>query len=62
MYIQKEEVENEIENLELESSMDFEKENMNSTKIKKLRLKIKHLDISIEDRISKINSLNNQLQ
>jgi hypothetical protein len=27
-----------------------------------LRLKIKHLDISIEDRISKINSLNNQLQ
>lgn len=62
LYIQKEEIENEINDLELEASTDFEKEKTNFTRIKKLNLKIRHLDIWIEDKISKINSLNNQLK
>ena len=62
LYIQKEEIENEINDLELEASTDFEKENSNFTRIKKLNLKIKHLEIWIEDRIWKINNLNTQLK
>ena len=62
LHIQKEELENEIDRLELESSTDFEKEASNSTRIKKLKLKIKHIEISIENKYSNLDNLNRELQ
>jgi len=61
LLIQKEEYENEINRLEFESSSDFEKESTNNTKIKKLRLKIRHLLISIDEKNNRLNELNNKL-
>jgi len=61
LLIQKEEYENEINRLEFESSSDFEKESANNTKIKKLRLKIRHLLISIDEKNNRLNELNNKL-
>ncbi len=62
LQIQKEELENEIDTLEFESDTDFEKQTVNSTRIKKLKLKIKHIDISIEDKYNKIDNLNRELK
>ena len=56
--IQKEELENEIDVLELESSTDFEKEASNSTRIKKLKLRIKHIEISIDNKYNNLDNLN----
>ena len=61
LLIQKEEYENEINKLEFESSSDFEKEWINSTKIKKLKLKIRHILISIDEKNNTLNELNNKL-
>ena len=62
LHIQKEELENEIDRLEIESSTDFEKEASNNTRIKKLRLKIKHIDINIENKYNNLDKLNRDLQ
>ena len=62
LHIQKEELENEIDRLEIESSTDFEKEASNNTRTKKLRLKIKHIDINIENKYNNIDNLNRDLQ
>ena len=62
LQIQKEELLNEIETLEFESDTDFEKQTINSTKIKKLKLKIKHIKISIEDKYNNIHDLNWELK
>lgn len=61
LIIKREEIENEIQNLELEWNMDFEKEAVNSTKIKKLNLQLKHLGIKIEKLNQEIYDLNMQL-
>lgn len=62
LHIQKEELENEIDRLEIESSTDFEKEASNNTRTKKLRLKIKHIDINIENKYNNVDKLNRDLQ
>lgn len=60
--IQKEKLENEINKLEIESSIDFEKEADNNTKIKEIRLKIKHIQINIETKHNNIYNFNNELK
>ena len=62
LHIQREELENEIDRLEIESSTDFEKEASNNTRTKKLRLKIKHIDINIENKYNNVDNLNRDLK
>ena len=60
LLINKEELENEIHNLEM--NCDIGSEDETSTKIKKLYLKIKHLDIKIEKKHQEIYDINMKIQ
>lgn len=60
--IKKEETENEIEKLTFDASTSFEKEKGNSTKIKKLKLELKYLDIKISDMLDNIDKINYEIQ
>ncbi len=55
MILKYEEIQQEIKDLEIESSMDFEKEEKNNLKIKKLALKLRHIDLNtstlVEDKV-----------
>jgi len=61
MILKHEEIYQEIKDLEIESSMDFEKEEKNNLKIKKLDLKLKHIEINttnlVEDKVMLENEL-----
>ena len=65
MVLKHEEIFQEIKDLEIESSMDFEKEEKNNLKIKKLELKLKHIEMKtatmIEDKVMLIDELNKLL-
>lgn len=50
MKIKKEEIENEIEALKIEWSMDFEKEMRNEKKIKKLDLQVRQMNMKLSEK------------
>jgi len=62
MKIKKEEVENDIDKLKLEASMNFEKEAENETKIRKLELQVKQLNIKIREKENDIYDLSYEIQ
>jgi len=62
LLIKKEELENEIEKLDIESSMSFENENENNTKIRKLELQLKQVEIKISDMDESIYNINREIQ
>jgi len=62
MKIKKEEVENDIDRLKLEASMNFEKEAENETKIRKLELQVKQLNIKIREKENDIYHLSYEIQ
>ena len=55
--IKRDECLNEIETLKIESSMNFEKEALNDTKIRKLEVQIRQLNLKIKEKEDEINQL-----
>jgi len=62
LLIKKEELENEIDKLHFDSSIDFENENQNNTKIRKYELQLKQIDMKIEEVDDNIYNINRELQ
>ena len=62
LVIKYEEIKNEIDKLNFESSSDLEIESENNLKVRKLELQLKHLDIKIEEKRNLINHINNEIQ
>ncbi|MDD3145492.1 MAG: hypothetical protein PHV23_05265 [Candidatus Gracilibacteria bacterium] len=60
--IKKEEIENEIERLTFDGNISFEKERENNTKIKKLSLEVKYLNIQISEIKNNIDKINREIQ
>lgn len=60
--IKRDECLNEIETLKIESSMNFEKETMNDTKIRKLEVQIRQLNLKIKEKEDDINQLIFEIQ
>ncbi len=62
LLIKKAELENEIDELNFESSTNLEKENKNNIKIRKLKLQIKQLNLTIMEQEQNINLIYNKIQ
>ena len=62
LLIKKAELENEIDELNFESSTNLEKENKNNIKIRKIELQIKQLNLTIMEQEQNINLIYNKIQ
>ena len=62
MILKHEEIYQEIKDLEIESSMDFEKEEKNNLKIKKLDLKLKHIEMNTANMVEEKFILEDELK
>ena len=60
--IKYEEIRNDIDKLNFESSSDLEVESENNLKVRKLELQLKHLHIKIEEKRNLINSINDEIK
>jgi hypothetical protein len=60
LYIKIEKIENKIERLEIETSIDFEKEAFNNNKIEDYKLDIKNIKIDIENKYDNIDGFNRE--